>query len=231
MGKRESARERLLDATERIIREQGIMAVTTKDIAREAGYAEATLYRHFKDKTELLLAVMAERISGHFLQLIRELPGRAGQGSVAETLEELVNAAVAFFSHTMPLNVALGADPALTARHNVRLRELGAGPEVARNSVAAYIAAEQRLGRVREGASPDATSAILLGVSFNYAEVRHVAGTQSGVLPPERFAPEVVRTLMVGLTPEPGQSPAPHRRRSAQQDHASGGPGSPKQPN
>jgi AcrR family transcriptional regulator len=199
MNRSQSTRERLLDATERIIREQGIMAVTTKDIAREAGYAEATLYRHFQDKTELLLAVMAERISGHFLQLIRELPGRAGQGSVAATLEDLVTAAVAFFSHTMPLNVALGADPALTARHNARLRELGAGPDVALHNVAAYIEAEQHLGRVRPEASPHAAAAILLGVSFNYAEIRHVAGMESVVLPAERFAPEVVRTLMAGL--------------------------------
>jgi AcrR family transcriptional regulator len=225
MGKRESTRERLLDATERIIREQGIMAVTTKDIAREAGYAEATLYRHFQDKTELLLAVMTERISGHFLQLIRELPGRAGQGSVAETLEELVTAAVAFFSHTMPLNVALGADPTLAALHNTRLRELGTGPEVARRSVAAYIEAEQRLGRIRAEASQNAASAILLGVSFNYAEVRHLAGIKSGVLPLERFAPEVVRTLMAGLAPEPVRGHTPRRQRSAHEDQE------PDQPN
>ncbi|MGZ3602210.1 MAG: TetR/AcrR family transcriptional regulator, partial [Ktedonobacterales bacterium] len=69
-----NTRERLMDATERIIREQGIMAVTTKDIACAAGLAEGTLYRHFQDKVDLLLAVMAERISGNFLQLIRELP-------------------------------------------------------------------------------------------------------------------------------------------------------------
>lgn len=237
MERRESTRERLLDATERIIREQGIMAVTTKDIAREAGYAEGTLYRHFQDKFDLLLAVMAERISGHFLQLIRELPGRAGQGTVVETLEELVAAAVEFFSHTMPLNVALGADPALAARHHTRLRELGIGPEVARNSVAAYVEAEQRLGRVRAEASPDAAAAILLGVSFNYAEVRHVAGVESAVLPAERFAPEVVRTLVAGLAPELASGHTARRRRAARedrgrdQDRESGGARSPGQPN
>ena len=151
MGRSASTRERLLDATERIIRERGILAVTTKDIAREAGYAEATLYRHFQNKTELLLAVMAERLAGTLLELIRELPGRAGMGEVAATLEEFVAAAVAFFGQTMPLNVALSADPTLLAEHNRRLRELGAGPEVALRNVAAYIAAEQRLGRAARG--------------------------------------------------------------------------------
>jgi len=166
-----STRERLIDTTERIIREQGIMAVTTKVIAREAGFAEATLYRHFQDKTELLLCVMSERISGRFLQLIRELPERAGRCSVEATLEELVAAALEFFTHTMPLSAALSADPARAARHYARLRELGAGPEVALRSVAAYLEAEQRMGRIRLDANPAAAATILLGVSFNYAQV------------------------------------------------------------
>lgn len=208
MDKGENTRERLLDAAERIIREQGIMAVTTKDIAREAGYAEATLYRHFQHKTELLLTVMVERISGHFLQLVHDLPECAGSGTVAETLEDFVRAAVDFFDHTMPLNRALGADPTLSAQHNRRLRELGTGPEVTRLNVAAYIQAEQRRGRVRAGANSHAVAAILLGVSFHYAEVRRTAGMESVVLPADRFAPEVVRTLMEGLAPvsAPGHS-------------------------
>jgi AcrR family transcriptional regulator len=203
-----STRERLLDAAERIIREQGIMAVTTKDIARAAGFAEATLYRHFQDKTDLLLTVMSERISGHFLQMIRELPGRAGEGSVAATLEELAAAALAFFTQTMPLNVALAADPAFAARHYERLRELGTGPEIALRNVVAYIEAEQRLGRVRADASPAAATTLLLGVSFNYAQVRYVAGAAASVLPEERFAREIVRTLLDGLAPAPASGTA-----------------------
>jgi AcrR family transcriptional regulator len=200
-----STRERLMDATERIIREQGIMAVTTKDIARAAGYAEATLYRHFQDKADLLLAVMSERISGQFLHLIRELPGRAGEASVTVMLEELARAAVAFFGHVMPLNMALAADPALAAAHNARLRELGAGPDAALRSVAAYVAAEQRLGRVRADANPAAVATIVLGVCFNYAQVRSLSGDVGQVLAPERFAPEIVRTLIEGLAPAPAR--------------------------
>lgn len=201
MSKRVSTRERLMDATERIIREQGIMAVTTKDIAREAGYAEATLYRHFQDKAELLLAVMDERISGHFLHLIRDLPARAGEGSVAAILEELATAAVEFSAHIMPLDVALASDPALAAAHSKRLRELDTGPEAALRSVAAYVEAEQRLGRVRADASPAAVATILLGVSFNYVLTRHVGGEAASILPKDQFEREIVRTLIDGVAP------------------------------
>ena len=196
-----STRERLMDATERIIREQGIMAVTTKDIAREAGFSEATLYRHFQDKTDLLLAVMSERISGSFLHLIRDLPQRAGTGTVAETLEELAAAALAFFTHTAPLSAAIAADPAFAARHYAHLRALGAGPEIALQSVVTYLEAEQRLGHVRADASPAAAATLLLGVCFNYAQLRHMAGGAAIILPEERFVPEIVATLLHGLAP------------------------------
>ncbi|HLZ22317.1 MAG TPA: helix-turn-helix domain-containing protein [Ktedonobacterales bacterium] len=201
MSKPVSTRERLMDATERIIREQGIMAVTTKDIAREAGYAEATLYRHFADKAELLLAVMNERLSGHFLRLIGELPARAGAGTVMATLEEVAASAVEFFAHVMPLNVALASDPVLAAAHNARLRSLGTGPEAALRSVAAYLDAEQRQGRVRADANPAAVATLLLGVCFNYTQVRHVSGEASTILPKDQFASEIARTLIDGLAP------------------------------
>lgn len=194
-------RERLLDAAEQIIRERGIMAVTTKDLARETGLAEGTLYRHFRDKTELLLAVFGERLSGHFLRLIRELPGRAGEASVRANLEELATAATDFFGHTAPISVAVAADPALARRHYARLRELGAGPEVASVAIAAYIQGEQRLGRVRAEIDPAAVATLLLSTCFNYTYARHVTGAASAILPPERFSAEIVRTLLLGLEP------------------------------
>src|SRR5258708_29691330 len=171
-----STRERLMDATERIIREQGIMAVTTKDIARAAGFSEATLYRHFQDKTDLLLAVMSERISGSFLRLIRELPERAGTGAVQATLEELAAAALAFFAHTAPLSAAIAADPTFAARHYARLRELGAGPEFALRSVMAYFKAEHDLGRAHSVASPAAAAPPLLGGCFEHPPPRPPPG-------------------------------------------------------
>lgn len=194
-------RERLLDAAERIIRERGIMAVTTKDIARETGMAEATLYRHFQDKTELLLAVMSERMPDSFLSLMRDLPQRAGEGSVAENLEQIAAAAVAFFGRIVPLVVALAADPTLAARHTARLHELGSDPDPTHAALAAYLRLEQRLGRVRAETSPAAAATLLLGVCFNYAQVRYQSGAHPVYPTPEQFVTEIVQTLLTGLAP------------------------------
>jgi AcrR family transcriptional regulator len=196
-----STRERLIDATERIIRSGGIMAVTTKDIAQEAGFAEGTLYRHFPDKAALLLAVFRERLEGDYVSLIIALPQRAGEASVAANLEQLAVAAVQFFTQTAPLSAAIAANPDLAARHNAELREHGVGPEVSANALAEYIRAEQRLGRVRADANPAAVATILLGVCYNYAHGRHLHGEHPAGVPADHFAHEVVRTLVTGLAP------------------------------
>jgi AcrR family transcriptional regulator len=55
-------RDRILDAAAHVMRTRGFARTTTKEIARAAGYSEATLYKHFLDKTDLFLAVLKERL-------------------------------------------------------------------------------------------------------------------------------------------------------------------------
>jgi AcrR family transcriptional regulator len=54
----EQTRERLLDAAARTFSTEGIQGATTRQIAREAGVNEVTLFRHFKSKEQLLGAVL-----------------------------------------------------------------------------------------------------------------------------------------------------------------------------
>jgi AcrR family transcriptional regulator len=197
-----STRERLIDAAARIIRDRGLSAVTTKDVAQAAGVAEATIYRHFQDKTDLLLNVLRERLPGHFLALIEEFPRRAGRGDVAANLEQLATAAVAFFDLNAPFTAALGADRALAASHYARLRQLGTGPVAVQNALETYLRQEQRLGRVHADVNPLAAAYLLLGICFNYARSRYIGSDPTG-FSEEEFVTEIVRTLMTGLAPAP----------------------------
>src|SRR6516162_2638992 len=54
----ELTRERILDAAARTFSLEGIQGATTRQIAREAGVNEVTLFRHFKSKEQLLEAVL-----------------------------------------------------------------------------------------------------------------------------------------------------------------------------
>src|SRR5277367_936671 len=54
----DSTRERLLDAAADTFGRDGIRGATTREIARQAGVNEVTLFRHFKSKEQLLRAVL-----------------------------------------------------------------------------------------------------------------------------------------------------------------------------
>lgn len=51
-------RQRLLEAAARVFARDGLAGATTREIAREAGVNEVTLFRHFQTKDRLLAAVV-----------------------------------------------------------------------------------------------------------------------------------------------------------------------------
>jgi AcrR family transcriptional regulator len=51
-------RERLIDATERVMRAHGPLNVRVDEVVRQAGCSRATLYRHVADKDELVREVL-----------------------------------------------------------------------------------------------------------------------------------------------------------------------------
>ena len=52
-------RQKILDATQKLIQLRGLSRVTTKEIARETGLSEGALYRHFEHKEEVFFAIIA----------------------------------------------------------------------------------------------------------------------------------------------------------------------------
>jgi AcrR family transcriptional regulator len=52
--KREIRRDQIVKATLRIIAKKGMNSLTTATIAKEVGISEANLYRHFKNKQEII---------------------------------------------------------------------------------------------------------------------------------------------------------------------------------
>jgi AcrR family transcriptional regulator len=55
----EATRRRILDAAEAVFSRDGLRGGTTREIAREAGVNEVTVFRHFRSRDLLLAAVMA----------------------------------------------------------------------------------------------------------------------------------------------------------------------------
>lgn len=196
-------RERMVEAAEKVMRERGLARSTTREIAREAGFSEGALYKHFDSKEDLFLHVLAERLPS-FVALSKELPDRAGVGRVDETLAEVARTSLAFFARGMPIIASIFSEPALLSRHAQEIRRRGGGPHRANEAVSAYLRAEQELGRVRGDADPETAAAMLLGACFQRAFLGQFLAEDVDPAEEEGFAEDVVGTLMRSLSPDGG---------------------------
>ena len=199
----------LVEAAERVLRAKGLARATTREIAREAGLAEGTLYLHFADKLDLVRAVH-EKLLPAFIEVVRHLPERAGTRTVEANLTELAHSALRLYRDMLPLGSSLFADPELLERYRARLAERGGGPHRAWEPVVAYLRAEQALGRVAAGADPAAAALLLLGALQQLVFVELMTGPETL---PFRDRPDptsqLVKTLLAGLSPGPGHDRQP----------------------
>src|SRR5256885_9018285 len=175
-------RERILDAAVAVLRERGHAGATTREIARVAGCSEGSLYTYFANKEQLLLAVMTERLPP-FIPLLHALLERAGEDRLEEHLEEVARLAVPFYVQMLPLAATVLATPELGAG----LRRQNLGPHRANEGLVSYLRLEQRLGRIRAGASLDAAAALLLGACQQRALNRLISGPLSDTAADESF--------------------------------------------
>ena len=158
-------RERMVEAAERVMRSKGLAHATIKEIAREAGYSEGAIYKHFESKEELFIRVLTERLPS-FVCILQELPRRAGREAVGGVLEEVAGAALAFYGESFPMSVSVFSEPGLLARHREEMKRRGMGPQKANEALVAYLEAERDLGRVHEDADPEAAPRCFLGRAF-----------------------------------------------------------------
>jgi AcrR family transcriptional regulator len=179
---------------------KGLVRATTKEIARAAGLSEGTLYNHFANKEELFLCSLNELPSG-FVSLIRGLRERAGTETVQSVLSQIARSALDFYAEAIPMGASFFADPELLARHRGLLQQRGAGPQRANEAVAAYLLSEQKLGRVRGDANPEAVAYMLLGAIYQYVYWRQFLGRPAEPDADDRFIDGLLSTLDRILTP------------------------------
>jgi AcrR family transcriptional regulator len=186
-GTAAGTRERIVTAAAEVMGTLGLARATTKEIARAAGYSEATLYKHFGDKTELFMAVLSERLPP-FIELIKRLPDQAGQGEVAARLVELADALT---EHGFMAEVESGPDGLRLCQHNCTVEHIAAEyPGVCVSEAELF---ERLLGTtvVREATIVDGAVRC----------VTHVATTGSSRRPAAKQAPTPLR-------PSTAQTPA-----------------------
>jgi AcrR family transcriptional regulator len=189
-----TARERFLDGAIEVLRSRGFAAATTKEIANAAGLSEAMLYKVFRDKVDLFLAVLTERLPR--VALVRDgFTEQVGHGELDAGLEQLTAELLAFYLETFPIAASVFSDPRLLKNLREALRDGGRGPQVNVNAVTAYLAAEQEAGRVAATAQPAVAAELLVGACLHRAFLTRFNGSNLTEREQRQFAADVVNAL------------------------------------
>ena len=157
-----------MDAALRVFTERGFARATTREIAATAGVAEGTIYRHFADKHALFREVFVSVMVGMEEEL-RRLPERAGSGTVRGNLEYLFGLLATLQERSAPLMASMSSDPELAgtfAAHVADNALEGFELSTPLTMVAAYIRAEQELGRIRGDVDATEAAAAVVAVPF-----------------------------------------------------------------
>jgi AcrR family transcriptional regulator len=201
-----TARERFLDAAAEVLRTRGFAAATTKEIASAAGLSEAMLYKVFRDKVDLFLGVLTERLPR--VALVRDgVVEQVGHGELGANLEQLAVELLVFYSETFPIAASVFSDQRLLSDLRDTLRDRGRGPQVNVEAVTDYLTAEQQAGRVAATAQPAAAAELLVGACLHRAFLTRFNGGDLTARELSQFAADVVDTLRPSLEPDRPDTP------------------------
>src|SRR5215469_15073847 len=194
-------RTQIVTATRKLIEDLGIAHITTKQIAKAAGCAEGTIFRHFARKEDLLLAA----VMASFPSLRESLISISG-GPPRERFQRLALNVIRFFEQITPAAVAVLSNAELTRRHRETMREHNGGPQRLYMAVSRFIESEQARGAVRADLSSAPISSALLGPCFFRVFTRLSLGKNAVEITDEEFAAGIVDTHWDGMRPEHGSS-------------------------
>jgi AcrR family transcriptional regulator len=161
----EERRREIIAATLGILAEEGMHAWTTSALAERVGVSEAAIFKHFKDKDEILTAALRHQA--------RELRSRIeeydGRGSAWERAEGLIGHLLGYLEQTQggPLVILLGQASRIQPEMK---QELGRTRELLQRRLRELAAeALEESGRSREmdaGAVAEMTHAVMLSTAL-----------------------------------------------------------------
>lgn len=197
---RQDTRQALLGAATRLMVARGVRGLTTREIAREAGCSDSALYVHFEDKDHLLAAV-CEQWMPDLVAAVGSLIDRVGTSTVEANLEAIAQIAIRTYRDMVPSMFAIAGDRELLDHHRGALHAAQRGPRRGIDAIAAYIAAEQRLGRVRVDADAQMAANLVIGACWQRAALGHYFGEDVIPMDDSTYASGVAGTVMRGLEP------------------------------
>jgi AcrR family transcriptional regulator len=190
----QQAQAQLLDAAERLFIERGYGASTMEAIAREAGYSRAVVYRHFRNRDDLMDALVVRATMGEITKMI-------GRLIVLKDLAEIIPESMVIVS------VEVGANPLLRVLadrddHGTVASLIVNAPNLIDLLTSMYAGVfSTRMSEVRTGVRPEDAARYVLSVALSL-----LLGLIPGTDNPEqvrRYVRVFVLPTLLANPPEP----------------------------
>jgi AcrR family transcriptional regulator len=195
-----STRERILDAAAKTVAKHGVGAATTKRIAAAAKVSEGSLYNHFADKSQLLIALVLERLPS-----IRDIFAELARGPDGVPLGDRLSAAmialIDFYGRAQPIVGGVLSDPKLLELSRKRFIDTDEGPHRAHEKLTGFLKSAQKNGQLRKDLSAEVIASVLIGACTEFAVLSHLTGRTPGDLDRQAYAHAVITTLSPVLFP------------------------------
>jgi len=206
-GGDQDLRAHLIATAAAVIARRGTAGLSVREIAKEAKVADGVLYNYFDGKDDLI----AHGLRAHVHDVFRAgaptpIPG---SGTVEENLAALFTQATGLLGQIMPAFAGTVGQPAVLHRFRELISEhagihtlsaVGTDDAGLPQLFAAYLVAEQKLGRVAADADIEAATTLLIGAAHDLILPQvffGAADTMPGVRHmPEGHAERIVRTLL-----------------------------------
>lgn len=192
-------RHHLIDTAEKLLAENQVGQITTRQIARTAGLSDGVLYNYFTDKHDLLIAALLRRYERVLHGSETDLP-TPGTATVESNLIAYAEAALDLVSQALPMAAGLVSEPELLHRFIAELHREPFGPQRLREPIVTYLEAEQDLGRL--GRFPvEAALTLILGPVIMLGFTELIAGASRDAV--SAHIPDIIHTLVTGIAPAP----------------------------
>lgn len=190
----DETRYKIMHAAMELLKNRGYASMTTKDIAREAGVNECTIFRKFPGKKDIILAAMNEdewrpRLEDAFDEPVWELEA---------DLMMYASRYLAQVTHDMVrLSIGLRA-PQLYDATEEKIQRI---PQALLDAVRGYLAEMHRRGRVRED-DFDALALDFTAMTFGFAFLKASFGERLSPVGQEDYIRTSVRAFIAGIRAE-----------------------------
>ena len=204
-------RQRLLDAAARVYARSGLEGATTREIAREAGVNEVTLFRHFRTKDNLLSEVVRRTFDRQEETLAAHDPAARPEGSLRTGLARFARRYRELLESNLPLLRTLIGEIHRYREHEFRVFK-GIFTPLKAELLAALTTARTR-GLVRPGVEPRVAADVFSGMIFT--EVLRRASPNCPDYPGDLYLETCVDVFVRGVERRPVKSRAPRAPRRA----------------